>query len=103
MTADWQVFPETVWNYALDVDLAKPSESISVTQGEVGAVPFARSHAPVKLKVKAHKLNDWRAVDGAADPLPASPTESEGPEESITLIPYASAKLRITAFPQCKS
>jgi len=103
MTADWQVFPETAWNYALNVDIATPSESISVTQEEVGAVPFARDHAPVRLSVRARKLNDWRAVDGAANPLPVSPTDGDGPEENITLIPYAAAKLRITAFPQCKS
>jgi hypothetical protein len=38
-----------------------------------------------------------------ANPLPQSPVESDQAEETITLIPYAAAKLRITAFPQCKS
>ncbi len=103
MTADWQVFPSTQWNYALNVDSDAPAESIAVTETEVGEGPFARRHAPVRLSVKARRLNDWRAVDGAADPLPQSPVTSDQPEETLTLIPYAAAKLRITAFPQCKS
>jgi hypothetical protein len=35
--------------------------------------------------------------------LPQSPVTSNEPEEEITLIPYAGAKLRITAFPQLGS
>jgi hypothetical protein len=53
--------------------------------------------------VKAHKLAAWRAEDGAADPLPQSPVVSDEPEETITLVPYAAAKLRVTAFPKCGS
>jgi hypothetical protein len=102
MTADWQVFPTTAWSYALNVDTDSPSTSIAVAEAEVGAFPFTSHHAPVRLSVKARKLNTWRSEDGVADPLPQSPVSSDEPEETITLIPYAVAKLRITAFPQCK-
>jgi len=103
MTADWQVFPTSQWNYALNVDADAPTKSIRVTETEVGEGPFARRHTPVRLSVKARKLPDWRANDGAANTLPPSPVNSDQPEETITLIPYAAAKLRITAFPQLKS
>jgi hypothetical protein len=103
MTADWQVFPTTAWNYALKVDADAPEKSISVTETELGEGPFTARHAPVRLSVKARKLNDWRAEDGAANPLPESPVATDAPEETIALIPYAAAKLRITAFPQCRS
>jgi hypothetical protein len=103
MTADWQVFPSTQWNYALNVDADSPAKSIAVTESEVGEAPFTRRHTPVSLSVKARKLNEWRAEDGVANPVPQSPVVSDQPEETITLIPYAAAKLRITAFPQCKS
>ena len=99
MTADWQVFPSTAWNYALDVDAASPVKSISAAESEVGLAPFSRHNAPVQLKVKARKLVPWRAEDGVANPVPQSPVVSDQPEETITLIPYAAAKLRITAFP----
>jgi hypothetical protein len=55
------------------------------------------------MAVKAHRIDDWRAEDGAADPLPESPVNSRNPEQMLTLIPYAAAKLRITAFPEYKA
>jgi len=103
MTADWQVFPASSWNYALRVDADGLSDSIQTSEAEVGEVPFARRQAPVTLNVKVRKIESWRAVDGAADPPPQSPAASGAREETIMLIPYAAAKLRITAFPECKS
>ncbi len=103
MTADWQVFPANAWNYALNIDAVAPEKSIAISEAETGEAPFTRAHTPVSLKVKARKLTAWRAEDGAANPVPQSPVVSENAEETITLIPYAAAKLRITAFPRCQS
>jgi hypothetical protein len=46
------------------------------------------------------RYHGLRAEDGVADPVPGSPVTSNEREETIKLIPYAAAKLRITAFPQ---
>jgi hypothetical protein len=100
MTADWQVFPANEWNYALSVDANSLGKNIGTTETEIGEFPFARRHAPVQLHVKARRLNEWRAEDGVAAPVPLSPAQTNESEETITLIPYAAAKLRITAFPQ---
>ena len=103
MTADWQVFPTAPWNYAVDVDSVAPAKTLQVTEAEVGEGPFTAKHAPVRITAKARKVPEWRAEDGAANPVPQSPVATSQPEETITLIPYAAAKLRITAFPQCKA
>jgi uncharacterized protein len=99
MTADWQVFPASQWNYALEVNVSAPAKSIAVTEGEVGSIPFARTHTPVQLHVRARRVDVWRAEDGAANPLPESPVHSVEPAQNLALIPYAAAKLRVTAFP----
>ena len=101
-SADWQVFPTTQWNYALELDPQSPASNVSVSEKAVTEGSFTAAHTPVRLTVKAQKLPDWRAEDGVANPLPPSPVASDQAEETITLIPYAAAKLRITAFPHCK-
>jgi hypothetical protein len=103
LTADWQVYPSTQWNYALTFGGQPPEQSIAVTESETGNHPFDANETPVKLKVKARKLPAWRAEDGVADPVPQSPVSSDESAETINLIPYAAAKLRITAFPEIKS
>jgi len=102
MTADWQVYPTTPWNYALVLNVDSPAIRMSVTGPRTTKNPFTREGAPVRLSVKARRVKQWCAEDGAADPPPQSPVVSIQPEESIALVPYAAAKLRITAFPQCE-
>jgi uncharacterized protein len=102
MTADWQVFPSSQWNYALAVNEKTIGEA-PVTERPVGSSPFSLKEAPVTLRVEARRLPSWQAIDGAADPVPQSPVTSEEPQESVTLVPYAAAKLRVTAFPVLKS
>ncbi len=103
MTADWQIYPTTQWNYALAVDPATPPHDVTATECEVGDRPFSAKGSPVKLHVKARQLPAWQAEEGVAAPVPQSPVTSDQPEQTIELIPYAAAKLRITAFPRLKS
>ena len=103
MTADWQVYPTTQWNYAIAVTPEDPERSVSVSESPLAKHPFSANAAAVELRVKARKLLSWRAEDGAANAVPPSPVSSDQPQESIRLVPYAAAKLRITAFPQLKT
>ncbi len=99
LTADWQVFPTSPWNYAIRVTPENPGTAVSVSEAPLTERPFAAQPAAVCLTVKARKVPSWRSEDGAANAIPPSPVSSDQPEESIQLVPYAAAKLRITAFP----
>ncbi|QEE31516.1 hypothetical protein FTW19_23530 [Terriglobus albidus] len=102
MTADWQVYPSSRWNYALAVDPAGSSQKITVTERALGDRPFAAEGTPTQLQVKAKLLPSWMANEGTAAVVPESPVESAEKEETIALVPYAAAKLRITSFPRLK-
>ena len=96
MTADWQVYPTTQWNYGLTADSVRGAKVVE--RPSAGGV-FTGKGATVKLEVQARKVPGWRSEDGVANPVPQSPVESTEAEETIELIPYAAAKLRITSFP----
>lgn len=99
LTADWQVYPQTFWNYALFVqeDTASATE---VVLNPIPPRPFSSATPPVKLRVRARRLDSWQDVDGVAAPVPPGPQVSFAPDVMLELIPYGAAKLRITAFPQ---
>lgn len=98
--ADWEVYPTTPWNYGLIIDPNDINKSVEVIEKPIGDYPFSPTGAPVELRVKARRIPDWTLINGSAGPLPVSPVISHEPEETVTLIPYGAAKLRITAFPQ---
>lgn len=99
-SSDWQVFPAGPWNYALAIDPTAVAGSVRVTEHEVPAFAFSGKQPAITLSVRGRQLPAWRAEDGVANPLPVSPVKSDEPDEDLTLIPYAAAKLRITAFPR---
>jgi DUF1680 family protein len=82
--ADWEVNPTTPWNYGLLSN---------------GKVEYVNTSEGPTLKVQGRRLPQWAIVDGSAGPLPQSPVRSNEPVETLTLVPYGKAKLRITAFP----
>jgi hypothetical protein len=97
---DWEVHPTTPWNYGLAISDAAEPPGIEVEEKPVGTTPFSPSGAPVELRVKGRRLPGWVLVEGSAAAPPRSPAASTSPLETLTLIPYGSAKLRITAFPR---
>ncbi len=97
---DWEIYPESPWNYGLLVDRERPEESIRVAKVvSPGPQPFANESAPVVLAVQGRRLPDWKLVQNSADDPPPSPVESQEPLTELELVPYGCTRLRITEFP----
>lgn len=97
LSADWQVYPTTSWNYGLVMD-----SPILRHEAPVGAAPFSSGGAAVTLSIAGRLVPAWKSEEGAADPVPLGPVtwSATGEPAQLTLYPYAAPKLRITSFPR---
>lgn len=101
---EWEVFPESPWNYGLVLDNDNPLNTFTVkkTDERLAYQPFQVDEAPIELTARAKRISDWQMDAGFVGPLPKSPVSCSEPTEEITLIPMGCARLRITAFPLCE-
>jgi hypothetical protein len=97
--ADWEVYPTTPWNYALDVHQDTLADDVHVVEHPIGDQPFSPEGAPVSLTVWGRRLPEWVLERGSAAEAPESPVRSEEPLEMLSLIPYGCTNLRLTEFP----
>jgi hypothetical protein len=97
--ADWEVYPKSAWNYALQIDEIHPEKSIEFSSRPVGDCPFSPDGAPVMANVKGRRVPEWKIEHNAAGPIPESPVSSSEPTEDLVLIPYGCTNLRVTEFP----
>jgi len=102
MTADWEAYPKSAWNYALDIDEHTAGAAVELKGTSMERGVFTAEGAPIRLKVNGKKTPEWQEESGCAGELPQSPTTSTQPLETLRLVPYGAAKLRITAFPQLR-
>jgi hypothetical protein len=99
---EWEVFPDSPWNYGLVLDAEHPASSFEVAlkTGPVAAQPFTPETAPIELKAKARRLPGWQLDSNhLVGKLPPSPAKSAQPIEDVTLIPMGAARLRVATFP----
>jgi len=118
---DWKIEAKSTWNFGLIINRENPASSFKISRFPVGPFPFADSGdpvldneankyktnnigAPVVLEAFARPIPEWKIVDNSAGELPGSPVEVDMDYNlPIQLVPYASAKLRISEFPIIKS
>jgi uncharacterized protein len=115
-SVDWEIDPESAWNYGLLMNKANIMRGINVLENPIGKYPFcdrgdmiwsadsgkyliSTQDAPVIIKARGMKIPSWTLKDNSADVPPLSPVKPEGDVEVITLVPYGCARLRITEFP----
>jgi len=96
---DWEVYPTTPWNYALQVNADHPGSSIHFETRPVGDCPFSPNGAPVLARVMGRRVPEWTLEHNAAGPLPRSPVSSSQPLEELVFVPYGCTHLRVTEFP----
>ena len=115
-SVDWEIYPNSAWNYGLLIDRRNISRGMKVTENPVSKYPFSDrgdliwsadsnkyvlsvQDAPVTIKARGMKIPEWTIKNNSADVPPLSPVKPEGDPEIITLVPYGCARLRITEFP----
>ncbi len=99
---EWEVFPDSPWNYGLVLDEQNPASSFKViqTDGPLAAQPFTPETAPMKLEATGRRIPGWQAdANSVIGKLQPSPVKSGQPDEKITLIPMGAARLRVAMFP----
>ena len=96
LTADWSVLPQSPWNYGL----VTSTPATVAHEQPIGAIPFGKAQPAITLEVSAKPITNWLEAEGNAGYFPSQPATASGPAQKIQLVPYAAAKLRITAFPQ---
>ncbi|MFH0842157.1 MAG: beta-L-arabinofuranosidase domain-containing protein [Bacteroidota bacterium] len=115
-SVDWEIYPLSNWNYGLLIDPVNSQRGIEVAENAVTKYPFAdkgdmiwsadsakyikwTKDAPVVITARGMRIPGWGMKDNSADLPPLSPVTPGGVTEVIQLVPYGSAKLRITEFP----
>jgi len=113
---DWEIYPKSPWNYGLLINERDIMRGLKVSGNKAGKYPFADKgdmvwsddsakyikwnlDPPVVITMRGIRIPGWTMKNNSADIPPVSPVRPESDPEMITLVPYGSARLRITEFP----
>ncbi len=98
----YEIFPETPWNYALQINKQSLQQSFKVVRKPWSSddFPFTTGSVPIEIHVKGERIPSWK-IDkyGLCGVLPDEKAAKADKVEDIILIPMGAARLRISAFP----
>jgi hypothetical protein len=95
------VVPESPFAFALVMDPGNAEKYLKFEPGTLKGNPFTPEGVTSRVLVRG-KVIDWGFAMGALLPPPQSPVTSTYPPVAMELVPYGSARLRVTAFPWTK-
>ena len=98
----WEIYPESAWNYGLDLNEKNPTQSFEVSKKDwpESDMPFTIENAPIEITAKARKIPEWNLnKKGLVEEIQQSPAKTTEPKETVTLVPMGAARIRISAFP----
>lgn len=93
--AEYAVLPGGAWNYGLVADAP-----LAPSHHPVPRQPFAAGVAPLRLETQGRQVAGWGLDGPSAGPVPGSPAAATESVEPLTLVPYGSARLRVTEMPE---
>lgn len=93
---EWEVHPRTSWNQGLVADGA---HRWPVLTSPVGSVPFLLEAAPIRIRAPGALIPGWRLDGVQAGPVPDGPVLDCPVAHQVTLVPYGSARIRVTEMP----
>ena len=99
-SSEWQLTPTKDWNYAVAANKADSGKCTpELKDASSSDIPFDVRNPRITLEVYGRRLPGWSVNEHSAGPVPVSPVKSEAQLQKLLLVPYGSAKLRMTSFP----
>lgn len=92
---EWEIHPRSSWNHGIVGD---HPEQWPVEHRPVDSVPFSFAGAPVRIRVPGARIPGWELDGENAGTVPEGPVSCPVGHQ-VTLVPYGSARLRVTELP----
>ena len=94
---DYDIYPESEWNFALD------GTEFEVIENKSTDIPFDEENPPLQIKANFRRIH-WGLERGYLDVCAAVPKSRTpyGETETILMQPYGCTTLRMTEMPQIK-